>query len=133
METRAPNRPWLSCSASLKCNSCKTPSLFSTNQRLSEMKSVNVRRTGLMLRADPARVLVRPFNPSTLERARKICARVLALPEREVDVLLEEVLAEFGERHLKTKAFLKDRFEQVRRYRSEERRVGKECRSRWSP
>jgi predicted GH43/DUF377 family glycosyl hydrolase len=80
------------------------------------MKSVNVRRTGLMLRADPARVLVRPFNPSTLERARKICARVLALPEREVHVLLEEVLAEFGERHLKTKAFLKDRFEQVRRY-----------------
>src|SRR5438270_161825 len=80
------------------------------------MKSVNVRRTGLMLRADPARVLARPFHPSTLERARKICARVLALPEQEVHDLLDEVVAEFGERHLKTNAFLKDRFEKVRHH-----------------
>jgi predicted GH43/DUF377 family glycosyl hydrolase len=78
------------------------------------MKFINVRRTGLLLRADPARVLVRPFNPSTAERARKICARVLALPEDEVRALLDRVHAEFGERHLKTAAFLVERFEHVR-------------------
>ena len=29
--------------------------------------------------------------------------------------------------------YLEDNFEYVNNYRSEERRVGKECRSRWSP
>src|SRR3979409_382216 len=78
------------------------------------MKPIHVQRTGLMLRADPARVLVRTFNPSTADRARKICARVLALPEREVHTLLEQVQVEFGERHIQTDAFLKHRYEQVR-------------------
>src|SRR5436190_5946053 len=80
------------------------------------MNSVKVDRTGLMLRADPARVLVRPFNPSTLERARKICARVLALSETEVVALLGQIQVEFGERHRKGKVFLKNRFEQIRRH-----------------
>src|SRR3954462_9924808 len=80
------------------------------------MTSINLHRTVLLLRADPSRVLVRPFNPSTTERARKICARVLALPESEVHALLERVHAEFGERHLKTAPFLIDRFEHVRRH-----------------
>src|SRR5689334_21511040 len=78
------------------------------------MKAVNVHRTGLFLRADPDRVLVRPFNPSTLTRARKICARVLALPDGEVRALLEGVLTDFGGRHLKIQSFLKERFDKMR-------------------
>src|SRR5436190_3389758 len=72
--------------------------------------SVSVHRTGFTLRADPRRVLVRPFNPTTPERARKICARVLALPESEVSGLLRQLESEFGERHRKTREFFRHRF-----------------------
>ena len=41
----------------------------------------------------------------------KICARVMALPESEVHTLLEEVRAEFGDRHPKIDEFLQRRFE----------------------
>ena len=79
------------------------------------MKAIDVKRTSVRLRPDPARVLMRPFNLTTdPERARRICERVKALSEREVRAILDEVLAEFGERHLKTREFLKRRYEQVR-------------------
>ncbi len=80
------------------------------------MKLINLKRTDLMLRPDPARVLVRPFNPTTEERAIKICARVMALAEDDVSALLAQVLAEFGERHHKMREFLRRRFEDVRKY-----------------
>ena len=41
------------------------------------------------------------------QRAVKICARVMALPESEVQALLEQVRAEFGDRHPKVREFLK--------------------------
>lgn len=72
--------------------------------------NVPVHRSDLILRADPRRVLVRPFNPTTPERARKICARVLALPESEVTGLLQQVETEFGERHRKAREFFRRRF-----------------------
>jgi predicted GH43/DUF377 family glycosyl hydrolase len=78
------------------------------------MKPINVRRTHLTLRPDPGRVLARPLNLANDERARMICGRVTALPEPEVRTLLEQVLAEFGDRHPETRAFLKRRFEEVR-------------------
>jgi len=76
--------------------------------------SIPIHRTGLILRADPARVLVRPFNPTTDHRAKKICARVLALPESEVHGLLEQVEAEFGGRHREIRDFFKRRYEHAR-------------------
>ncbi len=80
------------------------------------MKTLKIQRTNVRLRPDPARVLMRPFNPTTDQRALKICARVMALTEADVVMLLDHVLAEFGERHLKTREFLRRRFEQVRPY-----------------
>jgi predicted GH43/DUF377 family glycosyl hydrolase len=80
------------------------------------MKTLSIQRTKIMLRPDPARVLIRPFNPTSGERALKIAARVMAMTEKEVRTLLEQVLAEFGERHLQTRQFLRRRFEQVRSY-----------------
>jgi len=80
------------------------------------MKSVPIHRTGITLRADPGRVLVRPFNPTTEQRARKICARVLALPESEVHELLEQIEAEFGERHRKTREFFHRRCQRARKF-----------------
>src|SRR5882757_9326401 len=80
------------------------------------MKSVPIHRTGITLRADPGRVLVRPFNPTTEQRARKICARVLALPESEVHALLQQIEAEFGERHRKTREFFHRRCQRARKF-----------------
>ena len=80
------------------------------------MTTLPINRTGLTLRADPRRVLVRPFNPTTAERARKICARVLALSEAEVHVLLQQVETEFGERHQKTREFFRRRYQYARQF-----------------
>lgn len=80
------------------------------------MKAFSIQRTNVLLRPDPARVLLRPFNPTTEQRFIKICARVLALAEGEVHALLKEVMAEFGERHIEITRMLKRRFQQVRPY-----------------
>jgi predicted GH43/DUF377 family glycosyl hydrolase len=80
------------------------------------MKTIPIKRTKVLLRPDPARVLLRPFNPTTEQRFIKICARVLALSEGEVHALLQEVMAEFGERHIEIRRLLKRRFQQVRPY-----------------
>jgi len=80
------------------------------------MTPISIHRTGLTLRADPARVLVRPFNPTSEQRATKICARVLALPEGDVSALLEQVEAEFSERHRQTREFFQLRFKHARQY-----------------
>jgi predicted GH43/DUF377 family glycosyl hydrolase len=69
-----------------------------------------------MLRPDPRRVLVRPFNPTSEQRARKICARVLALPERDVEALLAQVQSEFGKRHLQTREFFNRRYQHARQF-----------------
>jgi predicted GH43/DUF377 family glycosyl hydrolase len=78
------------------------------------MKPLHVERTNLVLQPDRARVLVRPFHPANDARASKICAHVLALSEGQVETLLEEVQAEFGERHLKVPKLLRRRFEEMR-------------------
>jgi len=80
------------------------------------MNPLHVQRTPVFLRPDPSRVLVRPFLPSDDARAARICARVMALPENKAELLLAEVLAEFGERHLQIRNYLKLRFEQVRHH-----------------
>jgi predicted GH43/DUF377 family glycosyl hydrolase len=80
------------------------------------MTPVSIHRTGLILRPDPARVLVRPFNPTNERRAKKICARVMALAEDEVSALLEQVEAEFGERHRQTREFFQRRFKHAQQF-----------------
>jgi predicted GH43/DUF377 family glycosyl hydrolase len=59
-------------------------------------------------------VLARPFHPSNRQRAANIGAMVAALAESEVATLLEQVEAEFRDRHVKIREFLRRRFEQVR-------------------
>jgi predicted GH43/DUF377 family glycosyl hydrolase len=78
------------------------------------MKTINVKRTGVTLNPDRSRVLVRPFRLTTEQRAINICARVMALPDSEVHELLQEVLAEFNERHQQTRDLFKARFERVK-------------------
>ncbi len=90
------------------------------------MKPASVKRTNVTLRPDRARVLIRPFQLANDQRAIKICARVIALPESEVHQLLAEVLAEFGERHLKIREFLNRRFDQVRPYLLTDQKLSEE-------
>jgi predicted GH43/DUF377 family glycosyl hydrolase len=78
------------------------------------MKTAKVQRSNLTLHPDRTRVLIRPFLLTNDRRAIKICAQVRALPEKEVRLLLEEVLAEFDGRHSKTRDFLLWRFSQLR-------------------
>lgn len=78
------------------------------------MKNAPLKRSKLVLRPDPTRVLLRPFLRTDDERARRICAGVMALPEREVHALWGQVKAEFGKRHARIDEFLQRRFEQVR-------------------
>ena len=78
------------------------------------MKPIPVVRTSVLLQPDRTRVLVRPFRPTSQERAAKICAQVLALSEGDVHALLDEIQAEFGERHLKIRKLLRRRFDDVR-------------------
>ncbi|HEX4920426.1 MAG TPA: glycosidase, partial [Candidatus Bathyarchaeia archaeon] len=76
--------------------------------------STKVQRTGTILRPDQSRVLLRPFRPETPERASRIIARVMSLPENQVGSLLDEVSAEFSQRHQEIHRSFLERFEQVR-------------------
>jgi predicted GH43/DUF377 family glycosyl hydrolase len=80
------------------------------------MNIIHVRRTGTILNPDRTRVLIRPFNISNQQRAVNICARVMSLSEEETRVQLEQVLAEFGERHLQIRELLRARYEQMKKY-----------------
>jgi len=76
---------------------------------------VHAKRIGPTLTPDRSRVLMRPFYPSSDDIARRIIARVLALPDEDVARLLRQVLGEFEDRHEHVETFFLNRFEQVRR------------------
>lgn len=76
---------------------------------------ISVKRTDLLIKPDRSRVLFRPFAPSGGDlRAMKIVARVMILTEDEVNLLFEQVMTEFRDRHQKWRSFFQTRFEQVR-------------------
>ena len=79
-----------------------------------KMKTITVKRAGVTLNPDRTRVLVRPFRLTSSQRTTNICARVMALSESEVSELLQDVLAEFDERHQQTRDLLKRGFERVK-------------------
>ncbi|MDD4736782.1 MAG: glycoside hydrolase family 130 protein [Kiritimatiellae bacterium] len=80
------------------------------------MNNNPITRANLVLRPDPARVLLRPFLRTDDARAKRICESVIALPEEEVQRLWEQVQTEFGQRHERIDEFLQRRFEQIRLY-----------------
>ena len=106
-------------------------------------KSVTVRRIGTILKPDQSRVLLRPFNMpadpvdplrnpynrAVGPKGMKVIARIMALSEQEVSVLLGEVLAEFAGRHRQIRELLLERYGEVRhllltdREPSEERKL----------
>ena len=77
---------------------------------------LNAKRTGVVLRPNNTRVVIRPFQPASEHRIERILGRVAALSEAEVDLLLEDVMQEFRDRHQRTRQFFLDRFEQIRKH-----------------
>jgi predicted GH43/DUF377 family glycosyl hydrolase len=75
---------------------------------------VHVKRTTITLKPDQTRVLLRPFNPGDSQRVGRIVARIMALPEERVGPLLDEVSAEFSQRHQQIRRLFLERFQEVR-------------------
>src|ERR1019366_9370605 len=76
--------------------------------------AINVTRDPTILRPDQSRVLLRPFSPGDSERVSGIVARIMAMPEERVHVVLREVCAECSERHQHILKLFLERYEQVR-------------------
>jgi len=76
--------------------------------------SIHVKRTTTILKPDQSRVLLRPFSPGDPQRIGRIIARIMSLPEDRVGLLLDEVSAEFSQRHQQIRELFLERFEQVR-------------------
>jgi predicted GH43/DUF377 family glycosyl hydrolase len=74
---------------------------------------MDLKRTDTILYPDQARVLLRPFRPGGPERIARIIARILALQEDRAGGLLDNVCAEFSQRHQQIRKHFLERFEQV--------------------
>jgi predicted GH43/DUF377 family glycosyl hydrolase len=77
-------------------------------------RTPHAKRTGIVLRPNNSRVVIRPFEPADAHRIERILGRVCALSEAEVDALLGDVMQEFHDRHQKTHLFFLQRFEHVK-------------------
>ena len=78
--------------------------------------ALHAKRIGPTLTPDRSRVLLRPFYPTTDDIARRIVARVMALPDEQVVRLLGQVIGEFANRHEQVESIFRKRFEQVKIY-----------------
>ena len=75
---------------------------------------MHLKRTATIIKPDQSRVLLRPFSPGGPERVAGIIARIMSLTEDRVGELLNEVSAEFSQRHQHIRSLFLERFEQVR-------------------
>src|SRR6266571_5136429 len=76
--------------------------------------SIHVNRPATILNPDQSRVLLRPFSPGDSQRVGSIVARIMSLPEDRIGALLDEISAEFSQRHQQIRNLFLERFEQVR-------------------
>src|SRR5437764_10351996 len=81
-----------------------------------QTRTVHAKRIGPILTPDRSRVLLRPFRPSTEDIARRVLARIMALPDAEVTHLLAVLLGEFDNRHEHLDETFRNRFAQVQPY-----------------
>src|SRR2546423_13977413 len=77
---------------------------------------VELKRTDILIKPNNARVLVRPFEFADSQRAFRIVARIMSLPEEEVDGLVEALFTDFHGRHQKARQFILHRFEYARQF-----------------
>jgi len=84
------------------------------NGKANTPRQLSVKRTGIVIRPTNSRVVIRPFEPASENRIERILGRIAALSEAEIDLLLDDVLREFRNRHQKTRQFFLRRFEQIK-------------------
>jgi predicted GH43/DUF377 family glycosyl hydrolase len=77
---------------------------------------MEIKRTGVILKPNNARVLFRPFQLVDTQRIMKIMARVMELSDADVDAQLDGVMAEFHGRHYRLQQFFLARFEEFREH-----------------
>lgn len=80
------------------------------------MRGLTLQPTGINLRPDSTRVLIRPFIPGDPARVINIIGRAFALTETEVEQQLATISEEFGSRHLNLHTFLLRHFDRVKRH-----------------
>ncbi|MEA3210136.1 MAG: hypothetical protein QOE70_3193 [Chthoniobacter sp.] len=78
------------------------------------MRTLIAQQTVATFRPNSSRVLIRPFIPSDPARIVNIIGRALALSEEEVDQQLEEISADFHERHVDLRGLWRRHFERVK-------------------
>lgn len=77
---------------------------------------IHVCRHEMALLPESARVIIRPFISSDIQRVTTIIGRALALSEEEVTRQLAEVRQEFDSRHLDVEPLLQMHFEKVKHH-----------------
>jgi predicted GH43/DUF377 family glycosyl hydrolase len=77
---------------------------------------MDVQRTGIVLKPNSSRVVIRPFEVPSGDRVERILARIGTLTEAEVEKQLTSVMTDFGNRHQRIREFFRQRFEQVRQH-----------------
>jgi len=75
--------------------------------------SIDVKRQAIVLKPDQSRVLLRPFNPGDPARIGRIVARIMSLPEEQIGPLLDEISADFSQRHEQIRRLFLERFELI--------------------
>ena len=78
------------------------------------MRGLTIHPTGVTLRPNTGRVLIRPFIPGDTARIVNIIGRALALSESEIEEQLIAVTEDFGSRHLNLRTFWRRHFERVK-------------------
>jgi hypothetical protein len=75
---------------------------------------MDIKRTGVILKPNNARVLFRPFEMTDQSRIMKIMARVMELDDQQVEELLAGVMSEFHSRHLRLQNYFLSRYEALK-------------------
>jgi len=75
---------------------------------------MKIQRSGILIKSDPKRVLLRPFFPGNEERARKVIARIMALSEKETEAEVRAIINDFNWRHHHLERFFLRRAEQLK-------------------
>ena len=78
---------------------------------------MNVRRTGIILKPDQTKVIMRPFEPGNKSRIKKIIDRVVKLSDASVSSEYEQVKKLFSPRHKRMEQFFQKRFDEIKKYR----------------
>ena len=76
--------------------------------------SFNLIRSPTILCPDQSRVLLRLFTPGDSQRVAEILARIMAIPEDRVSVILKGICVDFAQRHQEIRLSFLERFEEIR-------------------